>query len=338
VIYVKQLAGEKMKLKIGNVELEHNIVLAPMAGITNEAFRLICREYGAALVYSEMISDKGLLYKSGKTLDMIALNPKEHPVAIQIFGGEADSLVFAATFIDEFTDADIIDINMGCPVNKVVKGFGGSCLLKEPEKIYEIVSRIKEKVHKPVTVKVRAGWDHENINCDQVARLAEKAGADAITIHGRTRTDMYAGHVNLDYIKMVKDSVSIPVIGNGDIKTPEDAKKMFDETHVDGIMVGRGALGNPWIFRELINHFENGIGTVPVTAKDKLGVLMRHLDQLISIKGEKVAVAEMRSQAAWYFKNLPNTRIARQSINNIKTRSDLVKICSDYLNGNVIND
>lgn len=320
-----------MKLKIGNVELEHNIVLAPMAGITNEAFRIICRRFGAALVYSEMISDKGLLYQNERTLKMISVHPEEHPVAIQLFGGDIESLVQAAEFIDQNSDADIIDLNMGCPVNKVVKGKGGAHFLKDPDKIYEAVSEIKARISKPLTVKIRAGWDHHSINCDQVARLVEKAGADAITIHGRTRSDLYSGTVNLDFIKRVKNSVSIPVIGNGDIKSYEDAKKMFDETGVDGVMIGRGALGNPWIFKELTDYFEKGLLPNEIDAEEKIRVLLEHLDLLIGIKGEKRAVLEMRSQGAWYFKHLPHSKSARQGLSKIQTKEDLVNICQEYL-------
>lgn len=320
------------KLKIGNVELQHNIVLAPMAGITNEAFRITCRRFGAALVYSEMISDKGLLYQNERTLKMITTNPEEHPVAIQLFGGDLESLVQAAEFVDKNSDADIIDLNMGCPVNKVIKGKGGAYFLKDPDYIYEVVSAIKQKISKPLTVKIRAGWDHQSVNADKVARLVEKAGADAITIHGRTRSDLYSGTVNYDFIKMVKDNVSIPVIGNGDIKTIEDAVKMFELTGVDGIMIGRGALGNPWIFRDLINYFEKGEEPLVLSAEEKIGVLFNHLDLLIALKGETRAILEMRSQAAWYFKNLPHSKIARQNLSNIKTRADLVAICEDYLN------
>lgn len=321
-----------MKLKIGNVELKHNIVLAPMAGITNESFRIICRRFGAALVYSEMISDKGLLYQNERTLKMINTKPEEHPVAVQLFGGDLESLVQAAEFVDKNTDTDIIDLNMGCPVNKVIKGKGGAHFLKDPDKIYEVISAIKQKITKPLTVKIRAGWDHQSVNCDQVARLIEKAGADAITIHGRTRSDLYSGKVNLDFIKRVKDSVSIPVIGNGDIKGIEDAKKMFSETGVDGIMIGRGALGNPWIFRDLINYFEKGEEPIVLSPKEKVDILLNHLDLLIELKGEKRALLEMRSQAAWYFKNLPHTKAARQNLSNINTKEDLITICQDYLN------
>lgn len=313
-------------MKIGNVELKNNIIVAPMAGVSTSAFREICLDMGAGLVYTEMISDKALLYNNEKTINMIRTSPKEHPISIQIFGSEVESLVFAAKFVSKHSDADIIDVNMGCPVNKVVKNGSGSALLKTPEKIYDIVRALKDNVRNPITVKIRAGWDTSDINCDKVAKLISSAGADAIAIHGRTRSQMYNGKVNLDYIKMVKEASSIPVIGNGDIVDIPSAIQMFEETHVDGIMVGRGTLGNPWLIKTLTNYFSTGETLIAPTNQEILDVLMRHAKSLVVEKGEHIAMVEMRTHGVWYLKQIKGTKIYRQAMIMIKTMDDLNKI------------
>lgn len=313
-------------MKIGNVELKNNIIVAPMAGVSTSAFREICLDMGAGLVYTEMISDKALLYNNEKTLNMIRTSPKEHPISIQIFGSEVESLVFAAKFVSKHSDADIIDVNMGCPVNKVVKNGSGSALLKTPEKIYDIVRALKDNVRNPITVKIRAGWDTSDINCDKVAKLISSAGADAIAIHGRTRSQMYNGKVNLDYIKMVKEASSIPVIGNGDIVDIPSAIQMFEETHVDGIMVGRGTLGNPWLIKTLTNYFSTEETLIAPTNQEILDVLMRHAKSLVVEKGEHIAMVEMRTHGVWYLKQIKGTKIYRQAMIMIKTMDDLNKI------------
>jgi tRNA-dihydrouridine synthase B len=321
-----------MKLKIRDIELQNNVILAPMAGVTNEAFRMIVKEFKAGLVCAEMVSDKGLIHNNDKTVKMLQVNPIEKPLSMQIFGSDVESITRAAILVDQNSDADIIDINMGCPVNKVIKNGSGACLLKTPDYIYEIVKSVVDHVSKPVTVKIRAGWDHHNINCVEVAQNIERAGASMITIHGRTRSDMYRGKANLDWIKLVKDSVSIPVIGNGDICTIQDAIHMLEYTKVDGIMIGRGALGNPWIFRDIVDYLDTGIIHLPPTKKEKLDLLLYHMALLIDLRGEKVAMLEMRSHAAWYLKNIPNAKHFKQHLNHMKTADDLRNLVQQFNN------
>ena len=292
-----------MKFKIGNVVIPNQFILAPMAGVTNVVYRSICKELGAGLVVSEMISDNGLKYNNQKTFDMLKVNDVEHPISLQIFGDNKDDILEGVKKMMEIAEFDIIDINMGCPVNKVFKTGAGSALLKEPEKIYEIIKTLKDNIDKPVTIKMRAGIDHNHINCREVAKLAEKAGVDAIFIHGRTKSDLYNGKCNLDYIKQVKETVSIPVIGNGDIQTVEDAKRMMEYTGCDAVMIGRSALGNPWIFKEMNEYFEHGNIYKP-TPNDVLEMIERHAIDLIALKGEKNAMIEMRGHGAWYLKRL----------------------------------
>ena len=303
--------------------LKGKVVLAPLAGYTNIAYRKIAKEMGASLVYSEMVSAKGLIYENDKTLEYLDTIPFEHPLAIQIFGGNIEEMVKASKIVIDTHNADILDINMGCPVKKVLKQEAGSFLLKDPNKIYEMVRRIVEISDIPVSVKIRAGWDHNSINCVEIAKLVEKAGASFITIHGRTKSDLYSGHVNLDYIKMVKDAVSIPVIGNGDIKTVEDAQKMIDYTGVDAVMIGRATLGNPWFIKELVNYF-NGIKDYKVipTRQEKIEMIKYHFEELKKIKDEHIAILEIRSLAAWYVKNLRNVKRFKLALNHVKTSEE----------------
>ena len=320
-----------MKFKVGNVEPKNNLILAPMAGVTTSSFRKICLEHGAGMVYAEMISDKGLEYNNEKTLKMIEIDESEHPIAMQVFGSSYQTITPSVGKILERSNVDIIDVNMGCPVNKVVKGGSGSALLKTPEKIYDIVSSLKDNYNIPITIKIRAGWDSNSINCDEVAKLSTKAGVDAIAIHGRTRAQMYNGFANLDYIKMVKDATDKPVIGNGDIKDYESAKRMLDETGVDALMIGRAALGNPWIFDEILKGRENKIIEKP-TKKEIIETLLLHAHTLMEQKGEHIAMIEMRTHAGWYLKQIPGTKIYRPLIVSVKTFEELKKICSDVLN------
>lgn len=318
--------------KIGNVLIENRIVLAPMAGVCNSAFRKIIKEMGVGLIYAEMVSDKALLYDSKKTKDMLYMEECERPIAQQIFGSDKDTFVEAAKYVESYMRPDIIDINMGCPVPKVaVKAQAGAALLKNPDKIKEIVSAVVEAVSVPVTVKIRSGWDGNSINAVEVAKICEVAGASAITIHGRTRAQGYSGVVDYDIIKKVKESVSIPVIGNGDIVDIESAKRMF-ATGVDAIMIGRGCLGNPWLIRELVSYFDRGIVIDKVGYKERIEMCFHHLDYLMKIKCEKVAVLEMRSHIAWYIKGLPDCVSVKNECFKATSASELKNILKSYLN------
>lgn len=318
--------------KIGSIELENNIVLAPMAGICNSAYRKIIKEMGCSLVYAEMVSDKGLIYDSKKTKDMLYFEECERPIAQQIFGSDKETFVEAAKMVEKIMKPDIIDINMGCPVPKVaVKSQAGAALLKSPAKIKEIVEAVVSAVNVPVTVKIRSGWDSSNINAVEVAKICEKAGASAITVHGRTRSQGYSGNVDLDIIKKVKENVSIPVIGNGDITSIESAKRMFEYTGCDAIMVGRGVLGNPWLMRKLTVYFKTGKVISDPTFEEKILMCFHHLNYLMKIKNEKVAVLEMRSHIAWYLKGMPRAQIVKNEIFKAKTRDEIEKILNNYL-------
>ena len=260
-----------MSFFIGNIEIKNQIVLAPMAGYSNTSFRKIIKKMGAGLIYAEMVSDKALVYQNQKTLELLKMSEEERPIAQQIFGSDVNTFVEAAKIVEEKMHPDIIDINMGCPVPKVaVSAQAGSALLKNPEKIKEIVSSVVKSVNIPITVKIRLGWDENSINCLEVAKKIEEAGASAITIHARTRKDGYSGHARWEYIKKVKEIVSIPVIGNGDVKTPLDAKKMLEETSCDAVMIGRGVLGNPWLIKECIEYLKTGVLPKEVSYEEKI--------------------------------------------------------------------
>lgn len=324
-----------MSFKIGKVEAKNNLILAPMAGVTTSSFRKICLKHGAGIVYAEMISDKGLEYNNEKTLKMIEIDNDEHPIAMQVFGSSYETITPSVGKIIERSNVDIIDVNMGCPVNKVIKGGSGSALLKTPEKIYDIVKSLKDNYDLPITIKIRAGWDSSSINCDTVTKLATKAGVDAIAIHGRTRAQMYNGTANLDYIKMVRDATDKIVIGNGDIKDYVSAKKMLEETNVDALMIGRASLGNPWVFEEIQKGFNNEIIVKP-TKEIIIDTLLKHAEMLMASKGEHIAMIEMRTHAGWYLKQIPGTKQYRPLIVSIKTMDELVKICNDVLNNTFI--
>lgn len=318
--------------KIGNIELENNVVLAPMAGVCNSAFRKIIKEMGCSLVYAEMVSDKGLIYDSKKTKEMLYFEECERPIAQQIFGSDKDTFVEAAKMVYDIMKPDIIDINMGCPVPKVaIKSQAGAALLKSPEKIREIVSEVVKAVPVPVTVKIRSGWDSNSINAVEVAKICEEAGASAITVHGRTRSQGYSGKVDLDIIKQVKENVSIPVIGNGDITNVESAKEMLHYTGCDAIMIGRGVLGNPWLIKEIITYLDTEEVTNKPTYEEKIAMCFHHLDYLMKIKCEKVAVLEMRSHIAWYIKGMPNAQFVKNQIFKAQTFNELKKILNNYL-------
>ena len=321
-----------MEWKIRDVIIPNKLVLAPMAGVTNEAFRIICKEYNAGLVMAEMVSDKAIGFQNKKTLGMTKVNKIEHPISMQIFGSDVESMVNAAKYIDEYSDADIIDINMGCPVNKVAKkALAGASLLQYPDKVYEIVKSVVEAVKKPVTVKIRAGWDSEHINCVEIAKLCEKAGASAITVHGRTRAQMYQGKANLDYIKAVKEAVSIPVIGNGDIVDIESAKHMFEYTGCDAIAIARGALGNPFLFRELDSYFNNGKILPKATNSEIYETIVKHYNYLLQLKGAHLAMLEMRSHISWYIKGMPGSAKIKDFCNKQTNFNIVLNTIKEYL-------
>lgn len=314
--------------KIGNIELKTPFVLAPMAGVTNMAFRTICVEHGASLTSTEMISDKGLLYRNQKTIDMLKTSPNEHPVAIQLFGSTSDTLVNALKIVDEFAEYDILDINMGCPVNKVVKAGSGSALMKDEDNVRDILRSLRKETSKPITIKIRAGWDSESINCDRITKIAEEEGIDAVTIHARTRTQLYRGEANIEYVKKIREKSNIFLIGSGDVKTLEDAKRYFD-VGCDAVMIGRAALGNPWIFDKL-NKELNGEKYIEPTDLEVIDTLLEHARRLKEISSEKAAMTEMRTHAVWYFKRLPNSKSYRLRLVNISTFKDLEAICEEY--------
>lgn len=321
-----------MKWKISDIVIDNRVVIAPMAGIGNVAFRKICKKMNAGLIYAEMVSDKALIYENDKTFTMLQVDDDEQPITMQVFGGDVKTIVDGAKIIDKHCNAKIIDINMGCPVSKVVKADAGAKLLLEPDKIYEIVSRVVDSVSKPVTVKMRSGWDSKSIYALDIAEKCEKAGAKAIAIHGRTRSQMYEGQADWSIIKQVKEVIkTIPVIGNGDVKTALDAKKMLDETHVDAIMMGRAVLGNPWIIKQTVHYLETGILIEEPTASEKIYQALEHLDSLINLKGEKVAVLEMRSHIPWYIKGMHEATSVKRLVHTIRNAKDMKKLLLEYL-------
>lgn len=318
-------------LKIGNIEMKNPVVLAPMAGVCNSAFRLTVKEFGAGLVCAEMVSDKGIIYKNEKTMNMLYIDEREKPLSLQIFGGERETLVEAAKFVDKNTNADIIDINMGCPVPKITKCDAGAKWLLDPNKIYEMVSAVVAEVEKPVTVKMRMGWDEQHIYAVKNAQAVERAGGKAVSLHGRTRVQMYEGKANWDIIREVKQNLTIPLIGNGDVQTPQDAKRMLEETGVDGVMIGRAALGDPWMIYRTVQYLESGILMPEPTVREKIDVCILHLDRLIALKNENIAVREMRKHAAWYLKGVRGNANARNAINDCLSRDHLVTILNDLV-------
>lgn len=317
------------KLKIGNVELENNIILAPMAGVTDLPFRIICKKYGnPGLVCNEMVSAKAIVYEDEKTKLMLNCKDEKRPISMQIFGREPDVMGQAAKEVSRISD--ILDINMGCPAPKVVKNGDGSKLLKDLDLVGEIVREVVKNSEKPVTVKIRKGWDNNSIVAVEASKIIEEAGADAIIVHGRTREEYYSGKADWDIIKKVKEAVKIKVIGNGDIKTEEDAFRIFEQTNVDGIMIGRASLGNPWIFKRIAYYLEHGEKMPEISNEEKYNVILEHFDLLEKEKGEYTATREIRKHIAWYVKGLKNASVIRDEINRVESSKEFKKIIKEY--------
>jgi len=317
--------------KIGNVEIKNRVILAPMAGVSNTSFRKIIKEMGAGLIYCEMVSDKAVTFESKKTMDLLKMDEMERPISQQIFGSDIDSFVTAAKKIYELQHPDIIDINMGCPVPKVaIKNQAGSALLKDPKKIGEIVSAVVNAVPCPVTVKIRSGWDEKHINAVEVAKVCEKAGASAIAVHARTRSQGYSGEADWNIIKQVKEAVSILVIGNGDVTSCYLAKKMLDETKCDAVMIGRGVLGNPWLIKECVEYLENGTEPKEVTYEDKINMMRRHYELLKEDKGEVVASLEIRMFILYYLKGIKGSKEIKNKICQTKSSEEIFKIIDEF--------
>ncbi|WP_107943718.1 tRNA dihydrouridine synthase DusB [Metasolibacillus sp. FSL H7-0170] len=326
--------AQQKPFQIADIVMENRVVLAPMAGICNSAFRLTVKEFGAGLVYAEMISDKGIVQRNAKTLGMLYIDERENPLSLQIFGGDKETLVEAAKYVEENTTADIIDINMGCPVNKIIKCEAGARLLLDPNKVYEMVAAVVDAVKKPVSVKMRIGWDEQHILAVENAQAIERAGASAVAVHGRTRVQMYEGKANWDIIRDVKQSVNIPVLGNGDVETPQDAKRMLETTGVDAVMIGRAALGNPWMIYRTVQYLETGELKDEPSIREKMDVCLLHFERLMQLKGERVAVREMRSHASWYLKGIRGNGKIRNAVNQVETKEELYMllngVAADY--------
>lgn len=319
--------------KIGNVEINGKIVVAPMAGISNMTFRRICKSMGASLVVAEMVSDKAITYGNEKTFELLRMNDDERPISQQIFGSDVKSFVEAAKIVEEKMKPDIIDINMGCPVPKVaVKNQAGSALLKNPEKVGEIIKAVVGAVNVPVTVKIRSGWDQSSINAVEIAKIAEANGASAITVHARTRAQGYSGKADWNIIKEVVNAVDIPVIGNGDVVSCYDAKKMLDETGCSAVMIGRGLLGNPWLIKECVEYLESGKLPEVIDYNEKIDMMEYHLNMLCEDKTEKQAVLEIRNHLLNYLKGLPENKEVKNQVCRCKSRLEIVKVLENYRN------
>lgn len=317
--------------KIGNVAIDNPLVVAPMAGVTNSAFRLICKKFGAGLVVCEMISDRGIMYNNQKTIDMTNVEAAEHPMSIQIFGGNKDTLVNAAKFIDQQTAADVIDINMGCPVNKVIKCEAGARWLLNPDKVYEMISYVTDAVEKPVTVKMRTGWDDDHLYAVKNALAAEKAGAAAVAMHGRTREQMYTGHADWNILKDVADALTIPFMGNGDVTSPQLAKKMLDEVGADAVMMGRAVEGNPWILKQTNHYLETGELLEKPSVEEQIETAKEHLHGLVNLKGEYVGSHQFRGQAAYYLKGISHSARTKVALTSADSEAEMVKIMDDFV-------
>ena len=314
-------------MKIGNLEITTPVFLAPMAGVTDTAYCVLAQRMGCGLVYSEMVSDQGINFRNERTLEMLKTVPEERPLAIQLFSGNPERMYKAAKFVADLHCCDMIDINMGCPAPKIVRNNEGSALMKNPELAYEIMCAAREAVKDmPVTVKMRKGWDGEHCNVVEMAKLAEKAGLDAVAVHGRTREEFYRGHADWEIICQVKESISIPVIGNGDVRTCEDLARIFRETGCDAVMIGRGAQGNPWIFRRFKEFLLSGVDPGEPSIDERKNIILEHLDMLLKWKGDYIGPREMRKHATWYTHGLYGSSRLRQEFNSAVCRDDFVRI------------
>lgn len=316
-------------MKIGYVELKNPVVLAPMAGVTDLPFRLLCKEQGCGLVYTEMVSAKGILYNNKNTDLLLTVDPKERPVSLQLFGSDPDIIADMAKRIEPL-DFDILDINMGCPVPKIVNNGEGSALMQNPKLIGEIVSKTAKAIKKPLTIKIRKGFTLDSVNAVEVAHIAEESGAAAIAVHGRTRTQYYSGEADWDIIRQVKERVKIPVIGNGDITSPEKAKAMMDETGCDGVMIGRGIQGNPWLVSQTVKYLEEGIVDPKPEVSEVIQMILRHARMQIEYKGEFLGIREMRKHTAWYLSGYPNSSKVRAAVNSVESYEALEEMLLEW--------
>ncbi|HHW30923.1 MAG TPA: tRNA dihydrouridine synthase DusB [Clostridiaceae bacterium] len=314
---------------IGNVKLDNNIFLAPMAGVTDMPFRILCKENGCGLVYTEMVSAKGMHYNDLRSNQLAQISDGEKPASVQIFGSDPDIMSSIAEKLN-CSDASIIDINMGCPTPKITKNGEGCALMLKPQLVAEIVKKVSKASVKPVTIKIRKGWDENNINAVEIAKIAEENGAAAIAVHGRTREQFYSGKADWEIIRKVKEEVSIPVIGNGDIFTPEDAERMLKETGCDGVMVGRGAQGNPWIFRRIIHYLKTGELLPSPSPEEKLNTILRHLKMLVDLKGEYIGTCEMRKHIAWYIKGMQNSAKIKEKVFRLNSKDAIIELLREY--------
>lgn len=316
---------------IGKVKIENPVVLAPMAGISNAAFRQIAKRFGAGLIVSEMISDQGIHFRNKKTLEMLYIAENEHPISTQIFGGSAESLTEAAVYVAENTKTDMIDINLGCPVKKVIKANAGSQWLLDPDRLYHMVDQVSHAIDLPLTVKMRIGWDAQHINALENAQAAQAGGAAALAMHGRTSAQMYTGHADWEILKKVSAQLTIPFIGNGDVRTPEDAKRMLTETGASGVMIGRAALGNPWLIRRTVEYLTTGTLLPEPAPEEKIALALTHLQSLIQLKGEKAGTHEFRQHAAYYLKGIPHAAPVKSQLYQAETEKEVRSIFNVFL-------
>lgn len=315
---------------IGNVKLENNVFLAPMAGVTDMPFRMLCKEQECGMVYTEMVSAKGMHYNDERSMKLTEISEVEKPAAVQIFGSDPFIMADIARKLNS-SDADIIDINMGCPTPKITRNGEGSALMLKPRLVADIVKAVVDASAKPVTVKIRKGWDDEHVNAVEIAKIAEENGAKAVAVHGRTREQFYSGHADWEIIKKVKEAVTMPVIGNGDIAKPEDAKRMLEQTGCDAVMIARGAQGNPWIFKRTVHFLRTGEMLPEPSADERIDTVIRHMKMLIELKGERTGVCEMRKHIAWYIKGMRNSTYVREKVFRMTDPDEIIMLLNEYL-------